>query len=48
LCIKAFDEQEIAADIVGEWPNESVLINLFHIARNLAQNEGEKPPFFLF
>ena len=48
LCIKAFYEQDITAEIVGEWPNESVLINLFHIARHVAQNEGEKPPFFLF
>ena len=48
LCIKAFYEQYITAEIVGEWPNESVLINLFHIARHVAQNEGEKPPFFLF
>ena len=48
MCIKAFYEQDITAEIVGEWPNESVLINLFHIARHVAQNEGEKPPFFLF
>jgi hypothetical protein len=48
LCIKAFDEQDITAEIVGEWSNESVLINLFHIARHVAQNEVEKLPLFLF
>jgi superfamily II DNA or RNA helicase len=48
LCIKAFYEEDRTAEAVGEWTNESLLINLFNIVRHVAQNEREKPPFFLF
>ncbi len=48
LCIQAFYEQDMTAQVVGEWLNENLLKNLFHIARHVAQNEGYKPPFFLF
>ncbi|MBD2772503.1 pentapeptide repeat-containing protein [Iningainema tapete] len=48
LCIETFYDQDITAEVIGEWTNENLLRNLFHIARHVSQNEGEKPPFFFF
>ena len=48
LCIQAFYDQDTTAEVLGEWKSENLLRNLFHIARHVSQNEGKKPPFFLF